>query len=356
MNHPPNLDQVPDHLKIQGNKWHAILNPSSPRSLDIQLLHTSEFEDYFPTCIQFSPDDSLLATGYGDCIRLYDAADFEVVCELQHDPDEEEEQHVINDYDAVRCLCFFPDGKRLAVGYERGTIRLWDIGESVSWVTLRGHEDVVGAIAVSPDAEVMISGAHDGGLFLWDIQSQRRVRSTSVDERGVRGLVMSPDGSSVAAAVGSNVQVFNVPSLQLLGCLPGGHESYVVCVAYSPRGDRLASASVDKTCKNFAMSVCWSSCGRWLISSSKDYTFKIWDSQTGVQQMSVKAHKNTVIAVCASHRDRRLVTAGGDRLLRVWRHIPRVTGGDAEGDLCRRFEGVEVSSGCEGKADGDAVS
>ncbi|RCI09074.1 hypothetical protein L249_5108 [Ophiocordyceps polyrhachis-furcata BCC 54312] len=253
MDHPTSLDQVPDHLKIHGNKWHGVLNPAVPRALDMQLLHTSEFEDYFPTCVRFSPDDRILATGYGDCIRLYETTDFEVVCELQHDADQEEDQGDINNYDPVRCLCFFPDGKRLAVGYEKGTIRLWDIDEAVSWVTLRGHEEIVAAIAVSPDAKVMISGAHDGGLFLWDVQSQRRVRSTSVDERGVRGLVISPDGLSVTAAVGPNVQVFELPSLQLVRCLPGSHDSHVVSVAYSPRRDKLASASVDKTCKVWTM-------------------------------------------------------------------------------------------------------
>ncbi|RDA93679.1 hypothetical protein CP533_4921 [Ophiocordyceps camponoti-saundersi (nom. inval.)] len=346
MNHEPSLDEIPDNLKIQGNKWHAILNPAVPRALDIQLLHTSEFEDYFPTCIQFSPDDSILAAGLGDGIHLYDTTDFSIVRELQHDPDKEEEKFEINDYDPIRCLAFFPDGKRLAVGYERGTIRWWDIVKPESWVTLRGHEGPVGGLVVSPDGKAILSGSHDGTLRLWDVPGQRQVRSVSVDERGIRGLDISSDGSRVVVGVGPNVQVFEVPSLRELRCLPDGHGNYVVSVAYSRRGDKLASASVDKSCKvwtvgdgeslqgelmhtldghrNFAMSVCWSSCGKWLLSGSKDYTVKVWDPQTGTEIMSIKAHRNTVIAVCASHEGRRFVTAGGDRVMRVWCYIPRV--------------------------------
>ncbi|RCI08936.1 hypothetical protein L249_5111 [Ophiocordyceps polyrhachis-furcata BCC 54312] len=99
---------------------------------------------------------------------------------------------------------------------------------------------------------------------------------------------------------------------------------------------------VGKWMQNFVISVCWSSCGRWLITGSKDYTFKIWDSQTGLQQMSIKAHREY-----GHRRGRRFVTGGADQLLRVWRHIPRVAVGDAEEDLCGRLEKVNVSSSTE---------
>jgi WD40 repeat protein len=106
-------------------------------------------------------------------------------------------------------------------------------------------------------------------------------------------------------------------------------------VCYSPDGNRLATASADKTVKLWdarigedllsleghkeaVRAVHYRPDGRRLASASEDGTVKVWDVESGEEVLSLPGHTGAVDAVRYSPDGRRLASAGSDRLVKLW--------------------------------------
>ncbi len=104
--------------------------------------------------------------------------------------------------DEVRAMAQTPDGKRLVLGLRDNTVQVWDVatGTARHAVPPR-HEMPVTGLVVSPDGRTILSGSRDQSARFWDADT---------------GLVLGP-------------------KLR--------HADAVAVVAYSPRGDRVATGT-----------------------------------------------------------------------------------------------------------------
>jgi WD40 repeat protein len=115
------------------------------------------------TCLAYSPDGRLLATG---------SADRRLVLWTMSGLAKDADRHVLLGHtDTISCLAFSRDGKTLASGSWDGTIRLWHTATFQEMGTLEGHTGRVYALAFSPEGKALASGGEaangSGEAFLW---------------------------------------------------------------------------------------------------------------------------------------------------------------------------------------------
>jgi WD40 repeat protein/transcriptional regulator with XRE-family HTH domain len=113
------------------------------------------------------------------------------------------------------------------------------------------------------------------------------------------------------------------------------HDGEVWSVAYSPDGNRFATASRDKTAKVWDAStgellltlsghtksvggVAFSPDGQWIATSSDDHTAMVWDAVTGKERFTLSGHTDSVWRVAYTPDGKRLATVSRDGSARMW--------------------------------------
>ncbi len=95
-----------------------------------------------------------------------------------------------------------------------------------------------------------------------------------------------------ACSADRSIRVFNIETFAQ-DLLIEDHADWVMDIAWSPDGTKLASASRDKTCK-------------------------VFDSKTGDSQVTFPSHADVVYGVSFSPDGQQVLTAGRDNRVRVW--------------------------------------
>lgn len=221
------------------------------------------------------------------------------------------------------------EGEIISAGADR-TIRVWGGRYGRPKLDLRGHTDQVYAIALNPqDTGLIVSASADNTIRLWDISWQGNYESFTEDieapapeaEAGflpgyAEDIDYSPDGKLLAipVALGAKKDAiqpdYSLPgSIVLLDASTGlaaqpalqGHRASVFSVDFNSTGDRLVSASWDKTAivwdlaantpqpllilehASQVYSADYSADNRWIATGENNGTVSIWDAASGIK-------------------------------------------------------------------------
>ncbi len=105
----------------------------------------------------------------------------------------------------VTAAAFAPDGTRLAIAYDDGTIELWDPVDEAHIATLSGHSEAITCLAFSPDGHRLASGSRDWSVKLWDVDAGDEVLKLWGHGGQIVGLTfLPPDGDTLISASGKD--------------------------------------------------------------------------------------------------------------------------------------------------------
>ncbi|KAF9067617.1 hypothetical protein BDP27DRAFT_899473 [Rhodocollybia butyracea] len=209
---------------------------------------------------------------------------------------------------------FAPNGQHIVLGYRDTLLRIWDVqtGALVS-APIDGHSGVVLAVSVSPDGTRIASGSVDKTIRVWDAQELSAALKVDAQHANDQEIVQMyhPSGT--------------------------GHTSAVQCVAFSPKGDYIASGSWDRTVcvwdahtgtvvagpfhghEDRVYCIAFSPNGEQIVSGSQDGTVWVWSVQNRTMVAGpLKGHSNQVWCVAFSPQGDQIVSGSEDKMICVW--------------------------------------
>jgi WD40 repeat protein len=151
----------------------------------------------------------------------------------------------------------------------------------------------------------------------------------------VTAASFSRDGQRiVTASVDKTARVWEAESAKPVGELMR-HAGEVTAASFSPDGRRIVTASVDKTARVWetesgkpvgepmrhekrVTAASFSPDGRRIVTASYDKTARVWDAESGKPVGEPMRHEERVTAASFSPDGRRIVTASWDKTARVW--------------------------------------
>jgi WD40 repeat protein/DNA-binding SARP family transcriptional activator len=293
----------PDGKRLASASWDGtarIWDVATGQALMTLSGHMVEDQIVRLTDIKYSPDGKLLATlAVNHTVVVWDAGSGRELFTLT---EWGRESPPLNDT-GLFFFSFSPDGSKLAVGYDDGIIKVWDILTQQAILTLSGgHNDPIYSVSFSPDGNKLVSDDISGGnIVVWDLQSGEQLAALS-------GYypAFDPKGSLLATWAGeADLAIYDASNYQKIYTFTG-HTAGGNGTIFNQDGSLLATPNADGTIKILDMlsgrelftlsghaggvddaafspkcgrppEFPFTQCGQYLATASRDKTIKIWD-------------------------------------------------------------------------------
>jgi serine/threonine protein kinase len=191
----------------------------------------------------------------------------------------------------IRDVLLSPDGLKLAILGEDGTIRLYDPATGAALRSIDTGSATLSALAL--DDRTVAAGAADGAILTFGLGDGRRLQRLGGHQGGVTVLAMSEIGSILASGGADRiVRLWHARDGRALGEIEF-HREPIVSLAVTPQGDIV-------------------------ISGSADGALRISDRESGAVRQSFARVDGGVGVIAVSRDARRFVTGGAGASITVW--------------------------------------
>ncbi|MEO1991199.1 MAG: WD40 repeat domain-containing protein, partial [Pirellulales bacterium] len=235
------------------------------------------------------------------------------------------------------------DGASIITVTNDAVVRIWGVKQLQTKDHRLGHRGAVWSVAAAPQQPLVASGGTDGTVRIWQIDyGSNPLRPCQGD---VRAVAHAPQKPRVAVASTQGITIWD--SVRAVRVEHHERDYQVNDITFSPNGEQLIAAcdhgvvevfsrkdsspsardSQGWTTKTFhahsrrVYSVDLDSAGRYLVTAGEDKMARIWDITHVPQERNVFRHTKRVLCARFSTDDRWLYTACEDHVVRSWDRV-----------------------------------
>lgn len=186
-------------------------------------------------------------------------------------------------------------------------VYLWDVRAARVMRSLPAHSDPVGGVDFVRDGTLIVSCSHDGLIRVWDTATGQCLRTlVHEDNAPVSSVVFSPNGKYVLAwTLDSCIRLWD----------------------YTHGKGRCVKTYQGHANKSYSLSGAFGTYGgsqprdtyAFIASGSEDGEVVLWDVSSKNVLQRLEGHADAVLSVDTHPSEKIIVSAGLDRVVRVWR-------------------------------------
>ncbi|XP_066520983.1 angio-associated migratory cell protein [Hoplias malabaricus] len=200
-----------------------------------------------------------------------------------------------------------PDGKRAMVGYEDGTLRLWDLKQGNAIHVIKGndgHQGALTSLECNKDGSLVLTGSVDGQAKLINTSTGKVLSSFSVQNNDEKNSMEEQDSNSV-----ESVGFCNVLPLIAVAYLDGTLAIY-----------DLSTQSIRHRCKHEVgiVHLQWEESSAVVATCNLGGVLTLWDARSGSMVSEYRGHSAEILDFTLNGEASVAVTAGGDHKAKVF--------------------------------------
>jgi WD40 repeat protein len=240
--------------------------------------------------------------------------------------------------DIVSAVAFAPGHNVVAsAGYDH-TARLYNL-DSEAVVVLKGHKGVVTSVAFSPDARWLATGSIDATVIIWDVATGKPVQEIKAHRSWVNAVAFNRIGDLASAGSDNTVRLWRFKEMVWAeGDVFTFPEGEVRALAFAPTGKTLAAGVrygvlkiIDLPTKKVVTrkahqadvwAVAFSPDGKTLATGDGDWdrpgSVKLWDVATWKKTEILKT-SGEVLSLTFSPAGQHLAAGCWDGTVQLWR-------------------------------------
>jgi WD40 repeat protein len=229
--------------------------------------------------------------------------------------------------------------KKIIVGYQDGTIKIWDLEGERILHELREHTGRIWRIALSPDKRYAVTASEDSTLKIWNLEGALAIQKQYERTHPLISLAIDQNGTQIVSADDSGIVKFwdfaegrvlrslmvwdpdiewrpNI-KFETIAVTPDGKLAFYNFDGLRVWGFESTSVARNLERSSYHKALAITPNGRWSVSAAGWYLI-VWDVMKGEAVQTLRGHQGEIHAAAITNDGRTVVSASDDSTLKVW--------------------------------------